>query len=83
MCCRPAADHDVSLGSKWSVLLLGRVMQEASEVLHSPFFTEVKVSVDAIKIHLWGKNRVLPEVTMKVFEKLKETDKRRVGAFIE
>ena len=37
MCCRLAADHGgVSLGSKWSVLLLGRVMQEAmSEVLHS------------------------------------------------
>ena len=38
----------------------------------SPFVPETKVSVDAIKFHLWGKNRVLPEVTMKVFEKLKE-----------
>ena len=37
-----------------------------------PFFN-MKVSVNAIKIHLWGKNRELPEVTMKAFEKLKET----------
>ena len=44
----------------------------------------MKVSVDAIKVHLWCKNRELPEVTVKAFEKLKETvDKRRVGAFIE
>ena len=37
-----------------------------------PFFN-MNVSVNAIKIHLWGKNRELPEVTMKAFEKLKET----------
>ena len=36
------------------------------------FFRKMKMSVDAIKIHLWGKNRELPEVTMKAFEKLKE-----------
>ena len=28
--------------------------------------------MDAIKVHLWCKNRELPEVTVKAFEKLKE-----------
>ena len=36
------------------------------------FLSQQKMSVDAIKVHLWGKDRELPEVTMKAFEKLKE-----------
>ena len=60
-------------GSKWSVLLLRMVMQEAmSEVLSVYPQFEMNVYVDDIKIHVWGENRELPEVTMKVFENLEE-----------
>ena len=33
----------------------------------------MKVSVDAIKVHLWCKNGELPEVKKKAFGRLKET----------
>ena len=67
-------------GSTWSVLLLRMVMQEAmSEVLSVYPQFEMNVCVDDIKIHVWGENRELPEVTMKVFENLEEAVTKKGG----
>ena len=50
-------------GSKWSVLLLRTVMQEAmSEVLNVYPQLMMKVYVDGTTIHVWDKNRKTPEV---------------------